>query len=224
MAGLAAEPVEAGCRHGTVHRSARPGPASRRRTQADRHQRSRKPARWFALHRRYLEGVAPPLSTMAFCLADGCRQPRAAAPLGAVERDLSDGPNCRVRPPFPFSEGARRSARQTLCQAPRADFGGAPAGGDEAAGLGVLPHPARYELGDPDPFRAPRNTVPDFHGAQTRIVHDHHPEPPHPAEATPTDRFTVYSSNSSSGHSRMARPRTSSRSSSPVRRRSPIRW
>src|SRR4029077_1170171 len=101
-------------------------------------QRSRNPAGKVALHRRHPAGPAPALPAAAFRMADGCRQPRATALLAALARDLPDGRDCRLRPPFLFFESARRASGETLCPPPRATLGGAPIGGDEAAGLGVL--------------------------------------------------------------------------------------
>src|SRR5205807_8718996 len=100
-------------------------------------------------------------------LADGRRQPRPTAPLAALARDLPGPADCRFRPPFLFFKGARWAAGEAFCPAPRIGVCGAPAGGDEAAGLGVLPQPARSSLGDPASRRAKQDFIPEFQGAET---------------------------------------------------------
>ena len=155
VAGVAAEPAEAGCRHGAVRRA--PARRGRRVAAADRRIRvtdieARLGRTTYtadtlqALRRRF------PRSRV--CLADGWRQPRAIPILAALAGHLSHRPDRRFRPSRHLVEGAGRHRRAPLCRRARAGYGGASAGRDDPAGLGVLPYPARPAIGDADPGRA----------------------------------------------------------------------
>ena len=82
VAGLAAEPAEAGRRHGAVRRAAAPGGGGRRRRPPHPGQRHRGAAR-HALHRRHAARAAPALSARPLRLADGWRQSRRSSAIGS---------------------------------------------------------------------------------------------------------------------------------------------
>ena len=144
VAGLAAEPAEARRRHGAVRGApARRGRDRRRRPRASGSPTSRPgsarrptpPTRSQALRRRF---PADPV-----CLADGWRQPRAIPILAALAGHLPHRPDRRFRPSRQLVKSAGRSRRAPLCRRARAGYGGASAGRDDPAGLGVFPYPPR---------------------------------------------------------------------------------
>ena len=106
--------------------------------------------------------------------------------LAAVARDLSDGPDCRVRSPFLFSKGACRPRCERFARH-RVPVSAARRLAEMEPPAWVFFH-TRLDPRSATRIRSERKETlsQDLHGAQTRIVHDRRPDAPHPTRATAT--------------------------------------
>src|SRR5215831_20155785 len=95
-----------------------------------------------------------------------------------MARDFSDGDGGRLRSPFLFFEGTFRRSRAAVCPTAYPGCRSAAVSRNEPAGLGILPHPARYSLGDPDQIRATNRLTSSLKGGKTRIVDDCYSQTP----------------------------------------------
>ena len=174
VAGLAAEPAEAGRRHGAVRRAARAGAAGRRRAI----RASGSPTSRTRLGTRYTADTVTALDRRfphdALRLADGRRQSGADCRTGSAgARSVRTVPIAVFDRPSLRSRALCGPAAQRFRPSPPAGRRGAPPGRDEAAGLGVFPYPARPELGDR--IRAERATASSqtFERSKHPNCHDH---------------------------------------------------